>query len=69
MPPRVPRARPSNMWSLVARPAMGKPEAIPLAKIMMSGSTASPLTCWWPHHLPVRPTPACTCAHVPDNNH
>ena len=43
-------------------PAKGKPEAMPLAKIMISGSTCSPLTCWWPHHLPVLATPACTCA-------
>ena len=56
------------MWSgavktsSTASPAKGKPEAMPLAKIMMSGSTASPLTCWWPHHLPVLATPDCTCS-------
>jgi hypothetical protein len=69
VPPMVPLARPSNMFSRTARPAKGKPEAMPLANIMMSGSTASPLTCWWPHHLPVLPTPACTCGHMHTPQH
>ena len=40
---------------------MGKPEATPLAVIMMSGVAVE---CWWPQNLPVRPTPACTSSKI-----
>lgn len=47
------------MLGLAAMPAKGKPLAMPLAKSMMSGTT--PLKCSCAHHLPVLPTPDCTC--------
>ena len=41
---------------------MGMPLAMPLAKVMMSGSTPQ---CSMPHHLsPVRPQPVCTSSQM-----
>ena len=39
----------------------GMPLAIPLAIVMMSGSTP---VCCTAHHLPVRPQPACTSSQI-----
>ena len=61
-PPKVemfPPFHESAMGAVASVAAMGKPLAIPLAIVMMSGST--PSWCSMPHILPpVRPKPVCT---------
>src|SRR5687768_4538088 len=39
----------------------GRPDAIPLADVMISGSTPK---CSIAHHLPVRPMPLCTSSAI-----
>src|SRR6266498_5678808 len=39
----------------------GKPEAIPLAEVIISGSTPK---CSIAHHFPVRPMPLCTSSAI-----
>ena len=59
-PPKVEKVDPTNASAIsvvaIVHP-MGEPFAIPLAKVMISGSTPQ---CSMPHHLsPVRPQPVC----------
>src|SRR5512138_13777 len=39
----------------------GRPDAMPFAEVMMSGSTPK---CSMAHHLPVRPIPLCTSSAI-----
>ena len=54
-------ARPAAAFSLHATAPIGTPPPRPLASVITSGATSS---CWWPNHLPVRPTPVCTSSKI-----
>ena len=65
LPPKVERDSPLTLSAISGRvmvPPMGTPLAMPLAKVMTSGSTSH---CSMPNILPpVRPQPVCTSSQM-----
>ncbi len=64
LPPKVDACDPgtqSMISALLMHTLSGMPLAMPLATVIMSGSTPE---CCTDHHLPVRPEPACTSSHT-----
>ena len=59
--PPATAASPNAALSEQATAPIGMPPPSPFASVITSGVTPS---CWWPNHMPVRPTPVCTSSKI-----